>query len=70
MKMNSTFDPGLIFLTNYNYVIFQIQLHFKSAQYVPVQGETEDGVKTEDLKSSPVRIGGFGMTSHTNKSVL
>ena len=28
------------------------------------------GSKCEDLKSSPVRIGGFEMTSHTNKSLL
>jgi hypothetical protein len=27
-------------------------------------------LKCEDLKSSPVRIGGFEMTSHTNKSLL
>ena len=28
------------------------------------------GSKCEDLKSSPVRIGGFEMTSHANKSLL
>jgi hypothetical protein len=34
---------------------------FKSAQFDPVQGEAE---------SSPVRIGGFDMTSRTTKSLL
>jgi hypothetical protein len=37
------------------------ELDFKSVQF-----ET----KFEDLKFSPVRIGGFEMTSHTNKSLL
>ena len=50
-------------------------LDFKSAQFDQVRGEAEDwikmtGSKCEDLKSDPVRIGGFEMTSHTNKSLL
>ena len=36
-------------------------LDFKAAQF---------GSKSEDLQSSPIRIGGFKMTSHTNKSLL
>jgi hypothetical protein len=39
-------------------------LDFKSAQFDQVRR------KVEDLKSSPVQIGGFEMTSHTNKSLL
>ena len=39
-------------------------LDFKSAQFDQI------GSKFEDLKSSPVRIGGFEMTSHANKSLL
>jgi hypothetical protein len=35
-------------------------------QFDQVRGEAEAGSKCEDLKSSPVRIGGFEMTSHTN----
>jgi hypothetical protein len=31
---------------------------------------THTGSKCDDLKSSPVRIGEFEMTSHTNKSLL
>jgi hypothetical protein len=47
-------------------------LDFKSAQFDQVRGEAEDwpGSKCEDLKSTPVRIGGFEMTSHANKSLL
>jgi hypothetical protein len=45
-------------------------LDFKSAQFDRVRGEAEDWVKMRDLKSSPVRIGGFEMTSHANKSLL
>jgi hypothetical protein len=39
-------------------------LDFKSAQFDQVRR------KVEDMKSSPVQIGGFEMTSHTNKSLL
>ena len=48
-------------------------LDFKSAQLDQVRGEAEDvlhGSKCEDLKSSPVRIGAFEMTSHANKSLF
>ena len=55
---------------------------FKSAQFGPVRGEASDWTKLRrleilssprtgpscgDLKSSPVRIGGFGTTSKTNE---
>jgi hypothetical protein len=41
------------------------------AQFDQVRGETaRTGSKCEDLKSSPFQIGGFEMTSHTNKSLL
>ena len=43
-------------------------LDFKSAQFDQVRGDT--GSKCENLKTNPVRIGGFEMTSHTNKSLL
>ena len=48
------------------------RLDFKSAQFDHVRGEAKQrtGSKCEDLKSSPVRIGGFEMISHTNKSLL
>jgi hypothetical protein len=34
------------------------------------EAKLRTGSKCEDLKSSPVRIGGFEMTSHANKSLL
>ena len=34
------------------------------------EAKPRTGSNCEDLKSSPVRIGGFEMTSHTNKSLL
>ncbi len=42
-------------------------LDFKSAQFDPVRGEGEAGSDSEDLKSGPVRIGGFGITLKTNE---
>jgi hypothetical protein len=48
----------------------RIGLDFKSAQFDQVRGEAEDWIKMRDLKSSPVRIGGFEMTSHAKKSLL
>jgi hypothetical protein len=46
-------------------------LYFKSAQFDQVQDEAEDWIKMLGLEiSSPVRIGGFEMTSHTNTSLL
>ena len=42
----------------------RIGLDFKSSQF------NQDESKCGDLKSSPVRIGGFEMTSHTNKPLL
>jgi hypothetical protein len=34
------------------------------------EAKPRTGSKCEDSKSNPVRIGGFEMTSHTNKSLL
>ena len=47
-------------------------LDFKYAQFDQVLGgaKPRTGSKCEDLESSPVRIGGFGMKSYTNKSPL
>ena len=45
-------------------------LDFKSAQFDPVRGEAEDLKSNEDLKSSPVRNGGFGITSKTNELLI
>jgi hypothetical protein len=45
-------------------------LDFKSTQFDPVRGEAEDRIKMRGLKSSPVRIRGFAVTSRTNKSLL
>ena len=43
----------------------RIRLDFKSAQFDQVaEGKPRAGSKCEDLKSSPVRIGGFEMASH------
>jgi hypothetical protein len=56
-------------------VIFQnmttrTELDLKSAQLIEPEVKLRTGSKCEDLKSSPVQIGGFEMTSHTNKSLL
>ena len=52
-------------------------LDFKSAQFdssprnlIQSEAKPRTGSKCEDLKSSPVRIGGFEMTSHANKSLF
>jgi hypothetical protein len=45
-------------------------LDFKSAQFDQPEAKLRTGSKCEVLKSSPVRIGGFEMTSHANKSPL
>ena len=39
---------------------------FKSLQFDPIQGEAKAGSNCKDLKSGPVRIGGFEMTSQTS----
>ena len=41
-------------------------LSFKYALFDHVRGEAEDWIKMEDMKSSPVWIGRFEMTSQTN----
>ena len=46
------------------------ELDFKSAQICKSKAKPMTGPKFKDLKSSPVRIVGFEMTSHTNKSLL
>jgi hypothetical protein len=46
------------------------RLDFKSAQFDQVRGEAEDWIKMRGLETSPVRIGGFEMTSHKNKSLF
>jgi hypothetical protein len=45
-------------------------LDFKSAQFDQPEAKPRTGSKCENLKSSPVRVEGFEMTSHTNKSLF
>jgi hypothetical protein len=56
-------------------VIFQIRLWgldwiSSSRNFIKSEAMSRTGSKCEDLKSNPVRIGGFEMTTHTNKSLL
>jgi hypothetical protein len=60
------------FWSNISNPTMRTGLDFKYAQFDQVLGgaKPRTGSKCEDLESSPVRIGGFGMKSYTNKSPL
>ena len=45
-------------------------LEFQVRNLIKSEAKPRSGSKCEDLKSIPVRAGGFEMTSHTNESLL
>ena len=45
-------------------------LDFKSAQFDQFEARPKTGSNCKDLKSSPVFMGGFGMTSQTNELLI
>jgi hypothetical protein len=54
-----------------NLQLFKNCTNSREAQIEPSpEAKPKTGSKREDLKSGPVQIGGFEMTSHTNKSLL